>query len=349
MKKNIIIIAACIIIVALAILAYFLLKPTDDITITFNTDGGSLVNNLKIKKDEKIILPITEKEGFTFLGWYKDNLKIDENYKFLEDTTLTAKWDDTKKTYTVTFDSKGGSAVENITVECGNLLIMPANPTRSGYTFMSWSDKNGVTIHDQALLSCEDVTLYANWNKVEVAKTYTCPTGYKLNGTKCTIEGTVLSKCSGNRVFDYNDKCVTINNTVRKDTNSTCGSTTVHTGGGHTETVQGEIFKIGTNYCFFKVVTDSYEQNQSNCTSRGHYWNSQNNKCYYYRGGANEFVTSTCSHLTNYVHITNPNSYSGVNGLNGGCFPLSEKTKYCDSDYTLTNGKCVKTINATLK
>ena len=34
-------------------------------------------------------------------------------------------------------------------------------------------------------------------------------------------------------------------------------------------------------------------------------------------------------------------------GLNGGCYPLSDKEKYCDSVYKLTNVKCIKEINAT--
>ena len=127
-----------------------------------------------------------------------------------------------------------------------------------------------------------------------------------------------------------------------------CGTKTIIKPYGHTETVKGDLFQIGTSYCFYGIVEDSYEQqNSSNCTSRSHKWNSRNSKCYYDRDDANVNITSTCS--DNYAYISNPNQYSGVNGMNGGCFPLSDKIKYCDSEYNLLNNKCVKTIDATLK
>ena len=416
MKKTLIITTLSVVIVGLGVLAYLLFKPSNEITITFNSDGGTQVKEIKIKKEDSVHLPSTTKEGFVFSGWYLNNEKIDDTYKFMKNTTLTAKWEEAIKTFTVSFDSKGGSKVNDIILECGKELVLPIAPTKSGYTFTSWEDKNGRVINNNALFTCENITLYANWSAVtktfkvnfnsdggssvktitvecnkglptlatptksgykfiewqlnnksvksgtklscsdvtlkakwEKNVTYTCPSGYTLNGTKCTTEKAASAKCSGDRVFDYNGKCVTITGSVRKDAMSSCESTTVHTGGGHTETVKGELFKLGTNFCFFKVVTDSYEQTQANCTSRGHFWNSQNSKCYYYRGNANQFVTSTCSHLSNYAYITNPNTYNGVNGLNGGCFPLSEKTKSCESGYTLSNNKCIKTIDATAK
>ena len=43
---------------------------------------------------------------------------------------------------------------------------MPANPTKSGYTFKVWETKNGTPIYDKALLS-ESITLYAVWDKKE--------------------------------------------------------------------------------------------------------------------------------------------------------------------------------------
>lgn len=321
---------------------------SERVKIYFNTDGGSSVETMTLKKGESITLPTSTKKGYVFLGWYLDGKKVEDGAIFENNTTLVAKWEKTKedpKTFTVTFDSKGGSSISKVQLECGKELSLPKNPTKSGYVFVRWEDKNGKAINNKVLFSCEDVTLYAVWEK---EKSYICPSEYKLEGTKCVIEATPKEKC-GERGYEYEGKCVTIAYNVRQDTKNTCGKTTVHTGGGHTEEVQGELFKMGTNYCFFKQVTDSYENNQSNCTSRGHYWNSENKTCYYYRGSANQFVTSTCDHLTNYAYITNPNNYEGVNGLNGGCFPLSDKVKYCDNDYTLTNGKCVKSVDAILE
>ena len=41
-------------------------------------------------------------------------------------------------TYTVTFDSKGGSVVESQTVSAGGKATAPAEPTKTGYTFAGW-------------------------------------------------------------------------------------------------------------------------------------------------------------------------------------------------------------------
>ena len=65
---------------------------------------------------------------------------------------------------TVKFDSNGGSKVNDIFVLKGNTLKLPKNPTRDGYTFKVWVDKNDVPIYDDALLS-EDTILKAIWEK----------------------------------------------------------------------------------------------------------------------------------------------------------------------------------------
>lgn len=142
----------------------------DQITISFDTDGGSAVKDIKINKNETIKLPISSKTGYEFDGWYLDNTKVSDKTKFIKDTKLKAKWikkEEEVKTFKVTFDSKGGSQVSSIIVDCDTELKLPKNPTRDGYEFVSWVDKNDRPILDQALLACEDITLYANWQKKE--------------------------------------------------------------------------------------------------------------------------------------------------------------------------------------
>lgn len=64
------------------------------VTISFNTDGGTSVSNRTIKNGTKIgNLPLTEKVGYTFIGWFtsadEDN-QVFEDDIFDEDTTLYA-------------------------------------------------------------------------------------------------------------------------------------------------------------------------------------------------------------------------------------------------------------------
>lgn len=42
------------------------------VTITFDTDGGKEVKSIKAAKGDIIRLPKTEKEGYSFLGWYTE-------------------------------------------------------------------------------------------------------------------------------------------------------------------------------------------------------------------------------------------------------------------------------------
>ncbi len=172
-KKVGIIIAISLSVLLILGLVLFLVLRSKKIIIKFDSDGGSIVEEQRIKKGSTINIPESTKEGFTLDGWYIDEQKVTSDTTFNKNTTVKAKWTTNKpKTYKVTFDSKEGSKVEAIEVECNKELKLPDNPTKEGYVFISWVDKNSTPILDGALLSCEDVVLYANWQKKEEAKKY---------------------------------------------------------------------------------------------------------------------------------------------------------------------------------
>ena len=77
---------------------------------------------------------------------------------------------DIKEAITITFDTKGGSIIDSITIGKDTKLTLPKGPTRDGYKFKGWVDKNETPICNKALLT-EDTTLYAVWEKVENKKT----------------------------------------------------------------------------------------------------------------------------------------------------------------------------------
>lgn len=54
-------------------------------------------------------------------------------------------------TYTITFDSKGGSEVKSITAEAGAKIEAPNNPTKENYIFVGWYESNdgGKTLNDK--------------------------------------------------------------------------------------------------------------------------------------------------------------------------------------------------------
>ncbi len=79
------------------------------------------------------------------------------------DVTFTAVW---KEIFTVTFDSKDGSAVAPVDVEDGaSLAAAPTAPTKDNYVFLGWSETDGgpVVADITTLTIGADKTLYAKW------------------------------------------------------------------------------------------------------------------------------------------------------------------------------------------
>ena len=70
-------------------------------------------------------------------------------------------------TFTVQFDSNGGTEVPPQTVEHGGVVAEPAAPTRSGYHFVCWYADEGLTrLWSFSQPVNDDMTLYAKWDAV---------------------------------------------------------------------------------------------------------------------------------------------------------------------------------------
>ena len=66
---------------------------SDSKTITFKTNGGSEVKNIKVKSGSKLEdTPIPTKDGYIFDGWYLDGEEYNFDKSVDEDLTLVAKW-----------------------------------------------------------------------------------------------------------------------------------------------------------------------------------------------------------------------------------------------------------------
>lgn len=67
-------------------------------------------------------------------------------------------------TYTVTFNSNGGSEVEPQTVNAGETATAPTAPTKAGYDFVAWySDSELQNEFNFETAINADTTLYAGW------------------------------------------------------------------------------------------------------------------------------------------------------------------------------------------
>ena len=74
-----------------------------------------------------------------------------------------------KKEYTITFDSNGGTKVETQKVLAGEKATKPQNPIKNGYNFIEWQLDNET--YDFSKPIKKDITLVAIWGLPEDAET----------------------------------------------------------------------------------------------------------------------------------------------------------------------------------
>lgn len=107
-------------------------------------------------------LPEPVKTGYTFLGWYDDDTKIEADTKVgkTETHTLKAQWQ--INTYTVKLEPQGGTLEEkSVTRNYNEAYGALPTPTRDGFKFTGWFTGGEKVKADDVVVM--DVTLYAQW------------------------------------------------------------------------------------------------------------------------------------------------------------------------------------------
>lgn len=111
-------------------------------TITVQTSGGGTAGASETSAfpGMEITLTATPDTGYFFKEWQvvSGGITINDN-KFTmpsNDVTIMAIFE--VATYTVSFESNGGSAVPSQTVVYGDLAVEPVAPTKAGHTFAGW-------------------------------------------------------------------------------------------------------------------------------------------------------------------------------------------------------------------
>jgi len=143
-------------------------------TVSFEVDGGSAISDQSVAHGGKVMMSEIEptKAGYTFGGWYTD-ASYTQTYDFNSNITgnikIYAKWK--AQTYTVSFNTDGGSAVSDQSVAYDEKASAPTPaPTKAGYTFEGWyTDAGHTQVYDFTNVITENMTIYAKWN----AQTYT--------------------------------------------------------------------------------------------------------------------------------------------------------------------------------
>ena len=124
-------------------------------TVTVKPENGKADITITQDYGTPITAPTLTREGYQFNGWDK---AIPATMP-AENMTITAKWK--VNSYTITFDTAGGSEIAPITQDYGTAIVAPADPTREGYTFIGWDMEIPTT------MPAENITLKARWKDSE--------------------------------------------------------------------------------------------------------------------------------------------------------------------------------------
>ncbi|KAK3604987.1 hypothetical protein CHS0354_000652 [Potamilus streckersoni] len=143
--------------------------PNPTYTISFESNGGTTVASISVTQGNRATRPQDpKKDGQIFVAWYKESdfrNVFDFNTEVIRtNITLYAKW--TASSYTVTFNSNGGSTVANIIAANGNKVTKPADPTLAGHAFGGWYKDNNTfasSFNFDTETITANITLFAKW------------------------------------------------------------------------------------------------------------------------------------------------------------------------------------------
>ena len=164
--------------------------------VIFDSNGGTVIESQNVEEYTTVKKPITPiKEGYVFVEWQLDGYKYDFNLPVTKEITLKAKWKELA-TYTITFDSDGGSKINTQNVLEGSKVKKPNDPIKEGFIFNGWYLKG--SLYDFNTLVTGNFTLKAKWNtppNEDLIKAQTISSNIdKLNIKFETLNEDIMSK-----------------------------------------------------------------------------------------------------------------------------------------------------------
>ncbi len=172
-------------------------KMTANSYIVFlNTDGGTLTpSRVDVIYDTEYTLPVPERQGYAFLGWYIDEKQLTDKsgqslsaWLYAEDSSVTAKWQINQYTVTAEYNEQAGSVTGTGNYDFGTEITLKAITPNLGYTFSGWYHDSDCLTTDYIYtftLSAENVNLTAKYDVNDEMSVFT----FSSTPTACTITG----------------------------------------------------------------------------------------------------------------------------------------------------------------
>lgn len=195
-KKRTIIIVIGVVLIIACLVAYFIFA-NKKYTITFVSDGGSVVEKQIVKRGEKVNKPTDPtRDGYIFIEWDLGSSIYDFSAKVTRNLILKAVWKEQeggKVTYVVNFNTDGGNSVSNQIINKDGTITKPQDPVRDGYKFLGWYSNN--VLFDFSTPVTTNLELVAKWEKAkDNSTTGTTTTTKKNDTTSSTTKKTTTKK-----------------------------------------------------------------------------------------------------------------------------------------------------------
>ena len=136
---------------------------------------------------DMVTLSATPVEGYHFVKWSDEATDNPYTFTVSADVSLTATF--APNQYTITFDSNGGTTVEDLTADYKSAITAPEAPTRAGYTFAGWEPAFPET------MPLNGAALTAQWTPIVYTLAYDLAGGSAAAGlpSSYTIESEAIT------------------------------------------------------------------------------------------------------------------------------------------------------------
>ena len=162
--------------------------------IELRQSSGNWMQNIPYTVEEEVKLPIPTREGYEFIGWVgEDIIDAQINVTIPRGSTgfrlYAAHW--ALENYTITLDTSGGNALDNIRYTVKSDPIILPTPTRNGYEFVGWTGEGITTPQTEVIIptgSTGNKAYTANWKAIEYTITLDTNGGPAVSPIKYTVE-----------------------------------------------------------------------------------------------------------------------------------------------------------------
>ena len=175
---------------------YIALWRIIDYIIELRQSSGDWMQNLIYTVEKEVELPIPTLEGYEFIGWVgEDIIDAQINVTIPRGSTgfkrYAAHW--ALENYTITLDTSGGDALDDIRYTMKSEPITLPTPTRNGYEFVGWTGEGITTPQTSVIIpkgSTGNKAYTANWLVIEYTITLDTNGGPVVSPIKYTVEDT---------------------------------------------------------------------------------------------------------------------------------------------------------------